>query len=161
MSEYPKKGAPVSDELIERLRELSTENPGLQPYAHHVGSAVIRPQDTNKATSRAIASMNKQTEAGMMQLYQQMDVLLRQAEQIKKRVEFSERIYKSKLTFEPLIGETYYLYQRKDKSDVLSIISPAEWGIRIKFEFVAKLELLPDHTWEVKEWAVEPNKEAK
>jgi len=126
------------------------QNPGLLPFAHTVGGAVIRPEDTGKIKGRAVTAMRQQTEMQMAQLYQQMQLLAQQASRIKDRVEVSERIYTAAIGFEPLIGKTYYMYQRKDETDVLSLIGPQEWGRSLPFKkFIAKVTLLADHTWEV------------
>lgn len=54
------------------------------------------------------------------------------------------------MNFEPLIGHTYYLYQKENLRFVLSMLSPEEWGRSLKYEFVAEVHLLSDHTWEIK-----------
>jgi hypothetical protein len=46
------------------------------------------------------------------------------------------------------------LYQ-KDGKDLLSLISPGEWGRsqKDKLIFVARMRLLADHTWDILEMA--------
>jgi hypothetical protein len=59
-------------------------------------------------------------------------------------------IDKSTIQFEPIIGQHYHLYERKNDTLVLSLISPAEWGERFPFKsWRASVELLPDQTWKV------------
>ena len=131
-------------------KDKVAENPGLLPYAHTIGSAVIKPEDKGKIKGRAVVAMRQQTEKQMSQLYRQMQVLAEQAQEIKRRVEVSERIYLADIGFEPLVGHTYYLYERKDGSDLLSMIAPNEWGRSTPFKrFVAQVLLMADHTWEV------------
>jgi hypothetical protein len=125
-------------------------NPGLLPYAHSVGGAVIKPEDTGKIKGRAVTAMRQQTEMDLGQIYEQIQLLAQQAKRIQQRVEVSERIYTAAMGFEPLIGQTYYLYQRKDGNDLLSLIAPHEWGRSFPFNsFVAKVTMLADHTWDV------------
>jgi hypothetical protein len=132
--------------------EKITENPGLLPYASNVGGALIKPEDKGRIKGRGLAAMEKQTERQLKQIYGQIEVLATQAKAIKERVEISARIYIADMNFEPLIGHIYYLYLRKDGSDVLSMIGPEEWGKSMPFEsYLASIELLPDHTWEVKD----------
>jgi len=131
-------------------KDKIAENPGLLPYAHTIGSAVIRPEDTGKIKGRAVTAMRQQTQRQMDQLYQQMQTLVDQANALKRRVEVSERIYQTQLNFDPIIGNTYYLYERNDGTDMLSMIGPAEWGRSRPFKrFVAQATLLADHTWDV------------
>lgn len=135
---------------LERMEELTTENPGLISFPHTVGSALVKPEDEGKTKGRAVAAMHEQTEMQVQQIYEQMRLLAEQANAIKKRVEVSERIYQAKMSFEPLIGKTYHLYERKDGNDLLSLIAPNEWGRSKPFsKFIASVKLLADHTWEV------------
>lgn len=130
--------------------EKVAENPGLLPYAHTAGSAVIRPEDMGKAKGRAVLAMRQQTDRQMNQLYEQMEVLAKQAKLLAERKEISERIYEAAIGFEPIINQTYYLYEREDGTDLLSLVSPEEWGRSMKYsKFLAKVLLLADHTWHV------------
>ncbi|GAB2772294.1 DUF2452 domain-containing protein [Rhabdobacter roseus] len=130
--------------------EKIAQNPGLMEYAHTAGGAVIRPEDQGKVKGRAVLAMRQQTDMQMAQLYQQMQLLAEQAKAIRQRVDVSERIYSAQMSFEPLIGNTYYLYERTDGTDVLSLIGPGEWGRSRPFkQFVATVRLLADHTWDV------------
>ncbi|EOZ98608.1 hypothetical protein A33Q_1262 [Indibacter alkaliphilus LW1] len=135
---------------LEKMKEMTTENPGLLPYAHQSGSAIIKPEDKGKITGRAVAAMHSQTDMQMSQIYQQMQLLAEQAKTIKKRVEVSERIYQTPMNFEPLINHRYFLYEKEDGSDFLSMVAPEEWGRKKRFsKFVAEVKLLADHTWEI------------
>ncbi|WP_291785092.1 DUF2452 domain-containing protein [Cecembia sp.] len=135
---------------LEKMKEKTTENPGLLPYAHQSGSAIIKPEDKGKITGRAVAAMHSQTDMQMAQIYQQMQLLADQAKTIKSRVEVSERIYQSSIGFEPLINHHYFLYEKEDQTDFLSMVAPEEWGKKKPFsKFIAEVKLLADHTWEV------------
>ena len=126
------------------------ENPGLLPYAHTAGGAVIKPDDMGKVKGRSVLAMRQQTDRQMNQLYEQMEVLARQAKLLAERKEISERIYDAAMGFEPIISETYYLYEKEDGSDLMSLVAPEEWGRSFKYSrFLAKVTLLADHTWEV------------
>ena len=68
--------------------------------------------------------------------------------EIQKRKELSMLIYAAKLNFTPVIGQVYYLYEKKDGNHVLSLISPKEWGSNGPFKKCeASVKLLADHTW--------------
>ena len=45
-------------------------------------------------------------------------------------VSWNEFVYSATYNFIPVIGETYYLYERNDKSIFLSIIKPDEWNMK-------------------------------
>ncbi len=135
---------------LDKMKEKTTETPGLLPYAHTSGGAIIRPDDLGKIKGKSVMAMEQQTDNQMQQLYDQMDLLVKQANSLKNRRIVSERIYLADVPFEPLIGHTYFLYQRSETSDVLSMIAPEEWGRSKKFQkYIAKVSLLADHTWDV------------
>jgi hypothetical protein len=135
---------------LEKMKEKTTEIPGLLPYAHQSGSALIKPEDKGKITGRAVAAMHSQTDIQMSQIYQQMQLLAEQAKSLQHRVEISERIYKTSMGFEPLINHHYFLYEKDEGNDFLSMIAPEEWGKKQRFSrFIAEVKLLADHTWEI------------
>lgn len=135
---------------LERMKEKITETPGILPYAHHSGSARIKPEDKGKISGRAVAAMHSQTDMQMAQIYDQMRLLADQAKKIQSRIEVSERIYQASIAFEPLINHRYFLYQKADGSDFMSMIGPEEWGRKKnRAAFVAEIKLLADHTWEI------------
>ncbi|HYG50791.1 MAG TPA: DUF2452 domain-containing protein, partial [Flavobacteriales bacterium] len=73
-----------------------------------------------------------------------------QAKDLNQRVHISERVYVAEMRFEPIIGRIYYLYEREDGMDVMSLIAPNEWGRSRRIgRYRAKIQLLADHTWEV------------
>lgn len=135
---------------LEREKDKITDYPGLIAYAHNVGSAIVKPEDKGRIKGNAIAAMHDQTDRQFRQLFEQMQTLVQQAEYLKKRVEISERIYVADMGFSPVMNKTYYLYKRKNGTDVLSMVSPVEWGQRFPFEaFIAEVKLMSDHTWEI------------
>lgn len=126
------------------------ENPHLLPYAHTVGGVAIKPIDKGKVKGRAVKAMYKQTDMQLDQIKAQIELLAKQARNIQQRIIISEQIYHAQMNFEPLIGFTYHLYERRDGSNyVLSMVSPQEWGANPPYRFIATVELLADHTWDV------------
>jgi hypothetical protein len=131
-------------------KDKVTDMPGLLPYAHTAGGAIVRPDDMGKVKGRSIVAMRQQTDRQMNLLYEQMEVLARQAKAIAQRKEISERIYDAAMGFEPIINETYFMYEKENGSDLLSLVAPHEWGRAFKYSrYLAKCLLLADHTWDV------------
>jgi Protein of unknown function (DUF2452) len=125
------------------------ENPGLLPYAHTAGGAIIRPEDKGRIKGNAMTAMYEQTDRQMGQLKEQMETLVAQAKSLQRRKEISEIIYQATLNFRPVMGHIYHLYEKKDGSHTVSLIAPEEWGTRNPYIFIATAQLLYDHTWEV------------
>jgi hypothetical protein len=118
------------------------------PYSASVSGAVIRPTKEGVIKHKALTAMEEQTNMQLEQIRKQIELLALQAHEIQKRKDLSLLIYDAKLSFKPQIGQTYYLYERKDGTHLLSLVSPKEWGASGPFkQFLAAVQLLADHTW--------------
>jgi hypothetical protein len=150
-SDQPGKKIDVEKIDLDRMREKTAENAPLLPYGHHVGSAAIKPEDKGKIKGRAVQAMYEQTDQQLSQIQEQVQLLVDQAKRIEARKQLSERIYQAKISFEPLINRVYYLYQDDKGLDLMSMLSPQEWGRSLPHTPIASIKLLADHTWEVME----------
>ena len=131
-------------------KDKVAENPGLLAYPHTVGSITVKPEDVGKLKSRALSAMHEQTNRQLQQIQKQVELLAHQANELRRRVEVSEKIYTAEMSFEPFVGHTYYLYKKEEQHRIM-MIAPDEWG-RSKangLEFVSAIKLLSDHTWEL------------
>lgn len=131
-------------------KDKVAENPGLLPYAHTVGGVAIKPDDKGKIKGMAVTAMRQQTDMQMEQIYKQMELLAQQAKALQDRKIISEKIYEANIGFQPIINKIYHVYEKKDGTATLSLVSPDEWGKSLPYEkFLATVRLLADHTWEV------------
>lgn len=145
-----RKKIDISDINLEKEKIKTSDSPGIIAFPHHIGSVPVKPEDKGKIKGRAMMAMKDQTERQMNQLYRQMQTLVDQANQLKKRVEVSEKIYQSQMNFEPVIGHLYYVYEKDNGETVLSMISPEEWGSSLPYKkIIATVKLLGDHTWDI------------
>jgi len=146
-----KKKNDTNDAFVNPIdKDKVAENPGLLPYAHTAGGAVIRPEDKGRIRGNAMTAMYDQTDRQMEQLRQQMETLVNQAKALQSRMSVSEAIYQAEIPFQPVIHHIYHLYQRKsDGTHLLSMVAPEEWGRKAPYEHLAAVRLLGDHTWEV------------
>ncbi|MCM5526878.1 DUF2452 domain-containing protein [Parasegetibacter sp. NRK P23] len=119
------------------------------PYSASVSGAVIRPTEEGMIRHKALTAMEEQTNMQLEQIRKQIELLALQAQEIQKRKELSMMIYGAKLSFQPVIGQVYYLYEKKDGSYTISMISPKEWGGGAGpfLRPIAPVKLLADHTW--------------
>jgi hypothetical protein len=118
------------------------------PYSASVSGAVIRANEEGMIKHKALTAMEEQTNMQLQQIRKQIELLALQAQEIQKRKELSLMIYDAKLSFKPNIGQVYFLYEKKDGSHTLSLVSPKEWGGAGPFKkFIAAVKLLADHTW--------------
>ncbi len=118
------------------------------PYSSSTSGAIIRPTEEGVIRHKALTSMEEQTNIQLAQIREQVELLAKQAQEIHKRKELSLLIYSAKLNFVPVIGQHYYLYEKKDSSYILSLVGPNEWGPNSPYKnCCASVKLLADHTW--------------
>jgi hypothetical protein len=129
--------------------EIYHKQMSVMPYSSSVGGAVIKATEEGVIRHKALTAMEEQTNMQLEQIRKQIELLAIQAQEIQMRKELSMLIYNAKLSFVPVIGRTYYLYEKKDASYVLSLISPKEYGSNAGpyKRFIAPVKLLADHTW--------------
>jgi Protein of unknown function (DUF2452) len=128
--------------------EIYHKQMSVLPYASSVSGAVIKANEEGLIKHKALTAMEEQTNMQLQQIRKQIELLALQAQEIQKRKELSLMIYDARLSFKPNIGQTYFLYEKKDGSHMLSLVSPKEWGGSGPFKkFVAGVKLLADHTW--------------
>jgi hypothetical protein len=137
-----------ADGLVLTNTEVYHKQMSVLPYSSSVSGAVIKPNEAGLIRHHALTAMEEQTNMQLTQIRQQIELLAIQAKEIYQRKELSMIIYDAKLSFSPVIGQVYYLYQNKDNSHLLSMIGPKEWGAKNPYKsFVAAVRLLADHTW--------------
>lgn len=119
------------------------------PYSTSVSGAVIKATEEGVIRHKALTAMEEQTNMQLEQIRKQIELLAIQAQEIQMRKELSMIIYNARLSFVPVIGHIYYLYEKKDSTHTLSLISPKEYGGKSGpyQAFVAPVKLLADHTW--------------
>jgi hypothetical protein len=100
-------------------------------YGSNVGAPAIKLEDVTgwKKTQALVA--NKQFKSKYEELREEFKRLV-------DEVSWNEFVYSSKYNFIPVMGETYYLYEKKDGGVFLSLIKPNEWPM--KFIGATKLE---------------------
>lgn len=120
------------------------------PYALSVSSPKIEPVDKRMLKANAHEAMQHQAEQQIQMLKKQAELLIKQAQSIEKRLEVSHSIYQAEMNFEPVVNSIYHLYQKKDGSQVLSMVAPYEWGSNMPFDqFLHTVRLLADKTWDI------------
>ena len=142
-----------------KMKEKTVDLPGLLEYAHSVGGFSVVPTEQGVIKGKAMQAMSEQTQMHLDQIFEQMQLLAKQAKSLKDRAEISTLIYEAEMKFQPVIGHTYYVYEKKNGKTLLSMVSPQEWGTPSPFaRFINQFKLLADHTWQIIETDEEENK---
>ena len=129
--------------------EIYHKQLSVMPYSASVSGAVIKATEEGVIRHKALTAMEEQTNMQLDQIRKQIELLAIQAQEIQMRKELSMIIYGAKLSFVPVIGHTYFLYEKADASFILSLISSKEYGggAGPYKKFIAPVKLLADHTW--------------
>ena len=139
---------------LERMKTLVSDAPGKSEYALERGGTSFAVTAEGTIKSRAFKIMDEQIGMQMDNIMEQIQVLAKQADELKKRRVLSEQIYSAKMKFEPLVGSIYYLYD-SPSGQILSILSPDEFGQKKleenNYTYLAKARLLADCTWTILE----------
>jgi len=116
-------------------------------------NSIVKTEDLHKPVAKGLITLDGQIEIQGKNILEQIELLKRQAEEILKKKSISKKIYDSLLKFEPIILGIYYLYIVNETDQMISMVGPSEWGRSLKnrLDFVAKIRLQYDHTWEILE----------
>lgn len=136
----------------EKKDQYYTGEAGLSPIPMTVNSAPVKATDKGKIRANAVEAMHHYANHQMETLKRQAELIMKQVREIEERVRVSELIYQAEMRFVPVIGKTYYLYERDEGQYMLSLIGPHEWGRSRSFSrYVSTVKLLADHSWDVLE----------
>jgi len=108
----------------------------LLPYAGHVGSPVIVVEDTDHFKRKQVTKFNNFIDKRFSELKSEMEKLV-------DAYKLNEFIFNISLKFEPIVGETYYVYQNEKTINFLSMIAPHE----CKFLYICSVKLNTDSQW--------------
>jgi hypothetical protein len=109
----------------------------IKSYPTEIGSQKFSPDDI---TLFKIEKTNK-----LKHHYtSKFEEIQKEYQKLMNEISTNERLYLAKHNFEPIAGQSYYLYQ-KETEEFLSMISPEEWGNR--YEFCGKFQFLSDGRW--------------
>jgi hypothetical protein len=123
---------------------LVTRKDAFMPYPVSTLSPTIIPNDLTNFKSRGVSNIQKDTAQRLTQL---RDEYYRVVDEFN----WNKLIYESHFGFEPVIGQTYYLYrsQRPDEEFSLSMIEPERWNK----PYIGAFSLGADGRWLVEDVA--------
>ena len=97
--------------------DMFAENKSVMPYGDNVGAPAIRPDDVDTWKNEKVIKTNHYFET-------KYDEIKEEYKKLIERYEWNKLVYESDFRFEPVKGQTYYLYQRDTGSLFLSLIEP-------------------------------------
>ena len=108
----------------------------LLPYAISNSSPVISIPNVDSFKKKGVDKVSKQFQAELSDLQNKIKTFVDLASD-------TQMVYSAKFKFEPIVGETYHLYQGENES-FLSLIEPNSWIKKHKGSF----RLSGDYKWE-------------
>ena len=109
----------------------------LLPYASSVSGPLIEVPDVDAFKRKGVEKASKILSAELEELQQRIKDFVTEAGN-------TQRVYAATYKFEPIVGETYHLYEG-ESGDFLSIIPPNQW----RKTHVGSFRLTSDFKWEV------------
>ena len=82
------------------------DNPGIMPYTTNVGAPAIKYENVDLWKKRGANKVNHHLQTRFEEIKKEYQDLI-------KEFENNNLVYSAKYSFEPVIGETYYLYESK------------------------------------------------
>ena len=79
-----------------------------------------------------------------------VNVLQKQAEQIKRRLEITDAVHAAEYQFQVVMGQSYWLvFDTRKQIMILAHHGPDEWntGKPESYDYIAKVKYMGDHTW--------------
>ncbi|MDA9893485.1 DUF2452 domain-containing protein [Flavobacteriaceae bacterium] len=108
----------------------------LLPYASSISGPIIEVPNVDAFKKKGVDKVSKQFQAELDDLQQKIKSFVSLAADTQK-------VYSAHFKFEPIVGETYHLYQGK-KEAFLSLIPPEHWSK----EHLGTFRLNGDYKWE-------------
>jgi hypothetical protein len=125
-------------------------NRNVTPYATEAGGPKfdLVPVEKHKDIMLNVARLHaKQEYDRIMELVQ---VLQKQAEQIKHRLDLTDMVHAAKYDFQLANGNIYWLlFDTRKQCTRLTINGPNDWSSSapLEYEYICKVQWLGDHTW--------------
>ncbi len=123
------------------LAEEEEKRSNFLPYPASTLSPQIIPNDLTSFKSRGASKVQKA-------LKQQLTELQEQYHRVIDEFNWNKLVYEAEFNFEPVMGETYHLYQIGENFR-LTLIGPGEWS----HKFIGSFRLDSDGRWNMVEVA--------
>jgi len=125
-------------------------NRNVTPYPTEVGGPKfdLVPVTKQKDIMLNVARMHAQQEYD--RIMELVNVLQKQAEQIKRRLDITDAVHAAKYDFQVYHGKTYWLaFDTLKNQTILCINGPKGWftGPPENYQYICAVKWLGDHTW--------------
>lgn len=105
------------------------------PYPASTLSPRIVPTDLSSFKSRGISQVERELQQKLLEIRESYLAAI-------DHFNWNKLVYEAEINFEPVVGETYYLYESRGRH-LLSMIGPGEWSMR----HIGSFRLNVDRQW--------------
>lgn len=109
------------------------------PYPVSTLSPKITPTDLSSFKSRGISEIERELQQKLTEIREQYLATI-------DHFNWNKLVYEADINFEPIVGETYHLYEVRGRK-LLSMIGPDQWHHR----HIATVRLNVDRQWKLEE----------
>lgn len=124
-------------DLVVFNEETQQYDAALKPYGTSASAPAIKPLHTATWRNDGVQRVNKQFKTKFEEVKKQYEALM-------EKFQYNDLVYNAAFNFEPIVGETYHLYNNAKEVTFLSIIAPEE----CTFEHLGSFQLNSDKMWE-------------
>lgn len=124
-------------DLVVFDEETQKYDASLKPYGTSANAPAIKPLNTATWRNDGVDRVNKQFKS-------KFDEIKKSYQELMTQFEYNDLVYNAKFNFEPIIGETYFLYNNRNKEPFLSIIPPNQCS----FDHLGSFRLNSQKMWE-------------
>ncbi|MEM1085465.1 MAG: DUF2452 domain-containing protein [Verrucomicrobiota bacterium] len=111
------------------------------PYPVSTLSPPIVPTDLSSFKARGISEVERDLQQKLVEIREEYLAAI-------DHFNWNKLVYEAEISFEPVVGETYHLYETRGRR-LLSMIGPREWSMR----HLATFRLNVDRQWQLVETA--------
>jgi Protein of unknown function (DUF2452) len=129
------------------MTEVSTPSKAFLSYPVSTLSPPITPTDLSTFKTRGISEVERDLQQKLRELREQYVSAI-------DHFNWNKLVYEAIIQFEPVVGETYHLYEVNNRN-TLSMIAPHEWS----HHHLATIRLNVDRQWKVEELGKDVNSE--
>ena len=129
---------------------ISFFNRNVTPYATEAGSVKFDLVPVTKQKDLMINHARIYAQQEYDRIMELVNVLEKQASQIKRRLEVTDAVHAAEYNFQPVLGNSYWLVWEKIKEKTLLVLTgPDNWstGVPDSYEYIAHVKYMGDHTW--------------
>lgn len=125
-------------------------NRNISPYPTESGSVKFDLVPVTKQKDIMINHARMYAQQEYDRIMELVNVLQKQADQIKRRLEVTDAVHSAEYQFQVVMGNCYWLvWNERLQKTLLAITGPDDWatGVPVDYQYITQVKYMGDHTW--------------